>query len=223
MKTECEEIAKEKEKMSENYCELLSMYPWLTITIQQGQNFSRKRMHSGTPCRKETKLREKLRPTLKFTGLIFKILQEFQLKRIFTVMPTEGPSSLSPSQILRTTILNGKFTNPTFPTCTTREVPFRLLRSSRGVRQSFTESDRQRLIVTYEEVRNRGLSNDPKLEGYRRSLLTDYERELQRHRIGFSQREIRGEDAQMILGRQNEFFRKLKAVDVPEDYLPQKK
>jgi hypothetical protein len=216
MKTECEEIAKEKEKMSENYSRATLYVPLADDNyparskLQQEEDALRDSMSEGNKTQREVEAHIKVYRTnlQNFTRVSAETnLYCYAYRRsLFAESLTDFENYYSQWKIHQSHLSY----------LYNQRSALQTIKEQQGVRQSFTESDRQRLIVTYEEVRNRGLSNDPKLEGYRRSLLTDYERELQRHRIGFSQREIRGEDAQMILGRQNEFFRKLKAVDVPE-------
>jgi hypothetical protein len=75
------------------------------------------------------------------------------------------------------------------------------IKQRQSVTSTYSENNRQTLGSLYDEVRNRTLPQDPALEDYKRSLLTDFERELQNQRIGFAQRDIRKEDAKNILTR----------------------
>ena len=81
---------------------------------------------------------------------------------------------------------------------------------------SYSESNRQHLDSMYKEVRERKIPQHAALETYRRNLLTDFEKELQNQRIGFAQREVRGEDVSRILAEQNSFFKTLQGVQTRE-------
>ena len=62
------------------------------------------------------------------------------------------------------------------------------IKSQNKVQSGFSESNKQHLSSVYDEVRNRNLPREAKLENYRRNLLSDFEKELRAQRINFSQR-----------------------------------